>query len=394
MSPEAYPALFHAHPTKTNLNAGTLHPTPIPVLEAANRLRHQLNLAPSNFYWRDLQPLLAQSRQALAGYLNTRPDELLLLPNVTFAINLVVSSLTLLRGTEILVTDHDYGAMSLTLQRWTEVRDWNLRQLDLPFRPDVTPAELLAAVKNAITPATRVLFLYHVTSPTGLRLPLKDVCAFAREHEILTLIDGAHAPGAIPVDLADIGADFYAANLHKWLMCPVSGGFLHVARHRRTDLRALVTSWGWGYQRSEAFDPSPLGGQRWQADLEFHGTADRVPQLVLPDALRFREQLGGDAAIRAHMHRLATYARKVIPLPCASPAHPDLSGPLLAFELPLPPSTPTEALRDRLYQNHNIECAITQAAGKTYLRISTAIFNTENELDALATAVKATIEAP
>jgi isopenicillin-N epimerase len=358
------------------------------VVEAAERMRRDLNAQPSNFYWRALQPLLESSRESLAAYLHTRPDELLLLPNVTYAINLVVSSLSLLRGTEILLTDHDYGAMSLTLQRWTELRDWNLRSMELPFHPGITPDELFSAIRNAITPATRVLFLYHVTSPTGIRLPLKEICAYAREHDILTIVDGAHAPGAIPVNLAEIGADFYAANLHKWLMCPVSGGFLHVSRHRRTDLRALITSWGWGYTRPEAFDPSPLGGQRWQADLEFHGTTDRIPQLVIPHALQLREQLGGDAAIQAHMQHLANHARKVIPLPCATAQHPDLASPLLVFDFPLPNGTDCNTLRDRLYHEHHIECPLTQAAGKTYLRVSTAIFNTESDIDSLASAVR------
>jgi isopenicillin-N epimerase len=370
---------------KINLNAGTLSPTPVPVQKRADELRDRMARDPSDFFWRTSGPVTSASRSALAGYLGCKADELLLLPNVTWAINLVVSSLTLPRGTEVLTTDHDYGSMLSTWQRWAGVRDWNVRTMTLPF-PAESPEQVVAAFREAITPATRVLFLYHCTSPSGYVLPLEEICAIARERDVVTVVDGAHAPGMLPVNLEKIGADFYASNTHKWIMGPCSAGFLHVRRSRRLDLRPLITSWGWGYARSEAFEHvEAMGGSRWQYDLEFHGTADRVPQMVLPEALALRQALGGDAAIAARVGELRAYAEKVIPLPCRSSPDPRLRGALTIFEVP---DCDAIAVRDRMYNEHHIECPITQAAGRQFLRVSTAWWNTEEELDALASAVR------
>lgn len=370
-----------------NLNAGTLSPTPTPVMRRAEALRAVQAENPSDFCWRRTPGLIESSRAALAGYLNVPPGDLLLLPNITHAINLVVSSLTLPRGTEVLLTDHEYGAMVFAWQRWAGVRDWNLRTVSVPFCAAAprSPAELFDRVASAITPATRVLFLYHVSSPTGLVFPLAELCAHARERDILTVVDGAHGPGMVPCDLAAIGADFYASNLHKWLMCPSNGGFLCVARHRRNDLRAMVTSWGWGYERSKAFEDSGNGGTRWQWDLEFHGTADRVPQMVVPEALAFRREMGTEADILAHMHDFSAAARALIPLPCASPEHPGLLGALTVFEVP---DCDPVAVRERMYGDFGIECPVTVSGGRCYLRVSAGLFARNDDLHALATAVR------
>lgn len=376
---------------KINLNAGTLHPTPKPVRERAEELRGMMATNPSDFCWRRTPGLLQEARGALAGYLGVPADELLLLPNITFAVNLVVSSLALLRGTEVLLTNQDYGAMTLAWQRWANVRDWSMRTLEMPFGRDVRAEQLVELFKHAMTPSTRILFLYHATSPTGLVLPLKEICALARERDIVTVVDGAHAPGMVPVNLAEIGADYYAANLHKWMMCPAGGGFLHVARHRRTDLRALITSWGFGYNRSEAFEDSGNGGQRWQWDMEFHGTVDRVPQMVVPAALEFREKLsggGGDAVLFKQIADLAGYAREVVParsgLVVGSPDDLSLCGGLVVFDLP--GKCDPIAVRDRMYNEFNIEAPVTQAGERQYLRVSTALFNTRGDVDAVAAA--------
>jgi isopenicillin-N epimerase len=371
---------------KVNLNAGTLSPTPLPVQRRLDELRRMMMSDPSDFCWRKTPPLLQASRQALADFLGCQADELLLLPNVTFAINLVVSSLTLPRGTEVLISDHDYGAMVTTWQRWAAVRDWNLRTLKLPF-PVESAEHIVDAYRQAILPSTRVLFLYHCTSPTGIVMPVREICALARERDVVTVVDGAHAPGMVPLDLADIGADYYGSNTHKWLMGPCPGGFLHVARRRRTDLRALVTSWGWGYQRSEAFEDSGNGGSRWQWDLEFHGTADRTPQMVLPEALAFRTALGGEAAIAASVADLMEHARHEIPLPCRTSPDPRCRAALSVFEVPTPP-THINTVRDRLYHEFGVEAPITSADGKQFLRVSTAVFNTHKDVETLAHAAK------
>ena len=159
---------------KTNLNAGTLSPTPEPVLAAVTRLRRMQADQPSDFLWRQTPVLLKRSRAALAKFLRVKPDDLALLPNVTHAINLAVTSLRLPRGSEILTTDHEYGAMLYCWQRWAKERGWKLRKIKLPYTTE-DPSEILAAFKNAIRPATRVLFFSHVTSPIWFELLTKQV---------------------------------------------------------------------------------------------------------------------------------------------------------------------------------------------------------------------------
>jgi isopenicillin-N epimerase len=218
-----------------------------------------------------------------------------------------------------------------------------------------------------------------------LVLPLAEICAMARERGVVTVVDGAHGPGMVPVNLAEIGADFYGANLHKWMMGPMGGGFLHVRAERRLAVKPLVTGWGWGYEKEKAFEDSGNGGSRWQWDLEFHGTADRVPQMVVPEQLAFREALGGEQAIREHYRRLGAYARRVIPLECASAEEAGLWGAVTIFEVP---ACDGIKVRDELYHEHGVECPVTSTEGRQFLRVSSGVFNTKGDIDRLAAAVR------
>lgn len=376
-----------ADPTKINLNAGTLFPTPIPIQQAVAQLRTMMVQNPSDFVWRQMPGLLDRSRAALAEYLNCEPIDLLLLPNVTYAINLVIASLKLPAGSEILTSDHEYGAMLYAWQRFAEENNLRLRQIELPHRSE-NPAEIIEAFERGISPATRVLFFSHMMTSTGLVVPAAEICEIARKKDILSIVDGAHAPGMIPVDLSRINADFYGANCHKWLMAPAGAGFLHVAPQRKSMLRSIITSWGWNYDPAKADEPSGNGGTRRQWDMEFHGTIDRCPQMVLPECLEFRKSLGGDESILKRCKSLSTYARRALAavgLTCAVPENDLLNGgALTAFDLPC---NDVIQMRDYFWNEHNIECPVTRAAGKTFLRVSTGWFNTTEEIDKLAKAV-------
>src|SRR5688572_7012032 len=295
---------------KVNLNAGTLSPTPLPVLAAVNRLRGQMARDPSDFLWRRTGPLIERARARVAQYVNCDARDLLLLPNATYAINVVVHSLQskLPRGAEILTSDHEYGAMTYTWRRAAGRVGWTVRQVTLPFQTE-DPEEIVEAFRRAVGPGARVLYFSHGTTTTGLVLPARQLCALARERGLLSIVDGAHAPGMVPLDVRRIGADFYAANCHKWMMSPPGAGFLHVGPAHKSSVESLVTSWGFDYDRANAEAPSVIDATCWQYDHEFHGTVDRCAQMVLPDALDFRESLGGDGAIRARVREIAQYAR-------------------------------------------------------------------------------------
>ncbi|HVT91058.1 MAG TPA: aminotransferase class V-fold PLP-dependent enzyme [Tepidisphaeraceae bacterium] len=376
-------------PAKVNLNAGTLSPTPKPVLKAVTELRQRMAENPSDFCWRQLPVLIEHSRRRLSEYLHCDPLNLLLIPNVTFAINMVVSSLKSDRGSEILTTDHEYGAMMYAWQRQADRNGWKISSLELPHRTE-DPNEIVRAFERAITPATRAIFFSHVTTITGLRLPVRDLCTLARRRGLLSIVDGAHAPGMVPVDLSDIGADFYGANCHKWLMAPAGAGFLHVSPSHKREMSPLITSWGYEYDREEMDADSHWGGSFWQRDLEFHGTLDRTPQMVLPEALDFRTTLGGDDAIIKRTRYLSDYATQRLAacgLARVTPLNNQLNGgALTAFDFPC---QDVLAWRDWIWNKHHIECPITTAARKTFLRVSTGWFNTIKEIDRLVEAIRA-----
>src|SRR4051812_34180349 len=216
-------------PDSANLNAGTLSPIARSVFDAVTDLRRRQAAAPSDFCWRQTPPLINRARASLAKYLHCREGDLLLLPNVTFAINIVTNSLKLPAGSEILTSDHEYGAMRMCWRRFAARHDVTVREIAMPYRAE-DPQEIVDAFARAISPKTRVVFFSHCTTSTGLLLPAREITQAVRARsDALVIIDGAHAPGMIPLNLEKIGADFYGANCHKWIMAPAGSGFLHVA---------------------------------------------------------------------------------------------------------------------------------------------------------------------
>src|SRR5947209_3523442 len=212
-------------PTIINLNTGSFGPLPTPVFERVTAIRQMLAAEPTHFFVRQLPPLLWKARERLAAYLGTVPARLVFTTNVSAAINLVASGLTLSTPGEILLTDHEYGAMHWCWERAARRQGLTLRTFPLPTMAS-SPGEIVEAAVRAMTPRTRLFFFSHVLSPTGLVLPAAVLCAEARRRGIVTVVDGAHAPAMIPLDVAKVGADFYTGNCHKWMLAPTGAGFL------------------------------------------------------------------------------------------------------------------------------------------------------------------------
>jgi isopenicillin-N epimerase len=358
------------------------------VLEAVTALRQRLAANPSDFLWRQTPPLIESARARLAQYLHCDPTDLLLLPNITVGLNIICNSLKLEPGSEILTTDHEYGAMIACWRRAATRQNCTVREIVLPYRTE-DPREIVEAFSKAITPGkTRVLYFSHVNCTTGLAMPVAQLCKLARERGLISVIDGAHAPGMVPVDLKSTGADFYAANCHKWMMAPAGAGFMHVPRESRKLIAPLITSWGYEYDPAQADEPSSGGGSKWQWSYEFHGTSDRTPQMVLPQVLDFRAEIGGDEAVLARTRDLTGYAHQTLSAAGFAPATPinrELGGALIAFDFP---QCDTLRARNWLWEKHHIECPVTQAAGRNFLRVSCAWFNTRAEIDALVLALR------
>jgi isopenicillin-N epimerase len=394
-------------PAVTMLNTGSFGPLPRPVFDRATELRLRLAAGPTDFFVRQVPPLLWESRERTAAFLGTVPYRLVFTANVSAAINLVASSLKLASPGEILMTDHEYGAMIWCWERVGQRQGLAVRTFPLPAMA-ADPAEIVAAAVKAITPRTRVLFFSHVLSPTGLVLPAKELCAEARRRGVITVVDGAHAPAMIPLSVNEVGADFYTGNLHKWLLAPSGAGFLVIGPGNEDRLQPLHVSWGYhpdkyplgesrpiprrlgiGSPSGElAKSPGPDDRDNYGSTprvrfLEFEGTRDICPWLAVPAAIDFQAALGWEN-VRVRIAELAEYTRRVIGncgLPLATPAVPGLHGAMTAFELPAGVSAPK--LRKELW-DRRIEIPVVERPDRLLLRVSHHFYTTESEIDRLA----------
>jgi isopenicillin-N epimerase len=378
-------------PTVTMLNTGSFGPLPRPVFDRATQLRLRLAAGPTDFFVRQAPPLLWESRERTASYLDTVPHRLIFTSNVSAAINLVASGLRLSAPGEILMTDHEYGAMVWCWQRAGQRQGLTVRTFPLPTMA-TDPGEIVAAAARAITPKTRLLFFSHVLSPTGLVLPAKELCAEARKRGVITVVDGAHAPAMIPLSLNNIGADFYTANLHKWLLAPSGAGFLVIGPGNEDRLQPLHVSWGYypdKYPLGEIAksmgpdDRDNYGSTPRVRFLEFEGTRDICPWLALPAAIDFQAELGWDN-VRTRIAELAAYTRQAIGktgLKLATPAVSGLHGAMTAFELPQ--GVNAVKLRKELW-DRRIEIPVVERPDRLLLRVSHHFYTTEAEIDRLA----------
>jgi isopenicillin-N epimerase len=371
-----------------NLNTGSFGPLPKVVFERVTQLRHRLAEEPMDFLVREMPGHLWHAREAIARFLNADPHRLIFTANVTTSVNLIASSLTLAAPGEILLTDHEYGAMHWCWERAAQRLGLTLRTFPLPILAS-DPQEIIEAACKAMSARTRLFFFSHVLSPTGLVLPAKELCAEARRRGIVSVVDGAHAPAMVPLDLDDIGADFYGANCHKWLLAPTGAGFLYLGKGNEDRLQPLQVSWGWRPDRSHLDQRDEFGSTPRIRFYEFEGTRDICPWLAVPAAIEFQRELGFDI-IHDHNERLAQYVRDrfagIKALSLATPAHPELHGFLTAFRMPATADGPT--WRKALWEQYRIEAPIVERPEGLLLRISTHFYNTEDEIDRIAAAAQ------
>ena len=381
-------------PEIANLNTGSFGPLPRVVFERVTQLRRRLAEEPMDFFVRQSPPLLWAARERLAGFLGADPRRLVFTVNVTAAINIVAASLCLAAPGEILMTDHEYGAMQWCWERAAQRLGLRLRTFPLPKRPR-EPGDIVEAMQSAITERTRLLFFSHVLSPTGMVLPARPMCAEARRRGVLTVIDGAHAPAMIPLDLGDLGCDFYGGNGHKWLLAPTGSGFLYVGPGNEDRVQPLQVSWGWHRRPEQPDERDEFGSTPRIRFLEFEGVRDPCPWLAVPAAIDFQEGLGWPA-VRHRIRELGNYVRerlgRVAGLELATPAHPDMCGAMTAFHLPAGIEAP--GLRQALWERHRIEAPIIERREGLLIRVSTHFYNTEEEVDRLADALPSLLHRP
>jgi isopenicillin-N epimerase len=367
---------FHLDPTVHFLNHGSYGATPKPVFEEYQQWQLRLERQPVLFLGREFGGLIRQARQALGDYLHAPPDDLVYIPNATHGVNIIARSLALKPGEEVLTTDHEYGACDYTWE--FNCRKSGARYIHQPIPlPIQSENEIVDEFWRDVSPATRVIYLSHITSSTALRFPVEQVCLRARQAGILTVVDAAHAPGQISVDLQQLEADVVFGNCHKWMLSPKGAAFLYVRKEVQDLIEPFVVSWG--------YNPTPdiMTGSRFVDLLQWTGTRDPSAALAVPAAIRFMQEHGWEE-VQCRSHRLLQEAIAAVcdltGLPPLYPLDSDLYSQMGIA--PLPRIEPV-SLKNRLYDEFRVEVPIIQWQERFFVRISIQGYNTQEDVEAL-----------
>jgi isopenicillin-N epimerase len=368
-------------PAIVHLNHGSYGGCPYAVTLTATAWRTRLEAGPMRFLVLDWQTELDRARASLAAFVHAPADRLVFVPNSTIGVAIALGSVELAAGDEIVTIDHAYRACMNQLKRLAAARGATIRVVTIPLPFDA--GALVDAVARAVTPRTRLAVFDHITSPTALCLPIEALVALATARGIPVLVDGAHAPGQIALDVAAIGATWYVGNGHKWLCAPKGSGFLVVADGAAA--RPVVTSHG----ASPEYGPD----NRLHAELDWSGTHDPAPHLTVPSAIATVAVEGGSwPAVFARNHALACELRRRIVDGLGSAGAPlapdDALGCMAAIPIQLPPGTTPLALTLQLLRD-GWEVPIVDFAHGPLVRVSAHLYNHAGEADLLVAKLRA-----
>lgn len=371
--------LYMLDPAYTFLNNGSFGAVPIPVFEKYLQLQRDLETHPAKVLAEAREEGRARSRQALAEYLGTTKENIALVTNVTAGLNIVARDLRLGPGDEVLSTDHEYGSINGAWGFVADRRGFEYINFPVPV-PFNTPQEVVDAFWRGVTPRTRVIAFSHITSPTALTFPAKLICQRAREAGILTVVDGAHAPGHFPLDLDDIGADFYSGNLHKWAGGPKGTAFLYARPEVQHLIQPLVAGVRWKQGDNDR--------SMFVENVQNLGTRDPSRFLVIPDMLEFLRTHNWPA-VQKRCHELVRQAQqRICALSGKPPLHPDDDQWYAQMAACPLPDTDTGVLRKRLFDEYKIETTMYTWQGQPLIRVSIQAYNSQADVDRLIDALK------
>ena len=374
--------LFQLDPSIHFLNHGSFGACPNPVFAVYQEWQRRLESQPVLFLGRKYRDFEHEARSVLANFLHTRVENLVFVPNATHGVNIVAHSIPLNPGDQILATNHEYGACEYA---WEDVcRSTGAEYLSQPITmPIVSEDQIVEAIWQGVTNRTKVIFVSHISSPTAVRFPVERICQMAREAGILSLVDGAHAPGQISVDLEKIGADWYTGNCHKWMFSPKGSAFLYA----RPEVQALVKPRiiSWGYHASE----TTTSGSSFLDNLLWTGTTDPSAYLAVPAGIEFLQNfLSIELKTRCHQILKMAIDRicKTVNMDSCYPLDGDMFYQMGIA--PLPVHIDADIVKRELYDEFQVEVPIISWNDQKFVRISVQLYNSQDDVDALVEGLR------
>jgi len=363
----------------TFLNFGSFGSCVKPVFERYQQYQLELEQEPVEFITVNGPRYLERARKALGAYLNCHHDDLVYVTNPSYAVNIIAKSIALQPGDEILTTDLEYGACDKTWEYYCKKKGAIYKKQPIRF-PIESKEDFIEQFFSGLTSKTKLVFISHLTSSTGLRLPIEEICAMAKKKGLMTFVDGAHGPAQVPVNLSTLQADIYTGACHKWMMTPKGSSFLYLKKELQHLFDPLIVSWGY----NAAF-PSH------STFLDYHqmqGTRDFSAFLTIPDAIEFMQQHNWET-VSANCRKLtqdnAPAICNLLNAKQPAPVTDDFIAQLYSTEIK---TSEPEKLKSHLYNEYKIQIPVMRHRDKVYLRYSINAFNKQEDLNKLFAAIK------
>ncbi len=370
---------FLLNPDITFLNHGSFGACPKPVFDEYQNWQLKLEKDPVQFMLKTGPEELNNSRKALADYINCNEQDLVYMPNPTTALNTVIRSLDLKEGDEILTSNQEYGALDRTWEFYCKHTGAKYIHADITL-PLVSKEKYLEEFWKALTPKTKIIFFSQITSSTALIFPAKEICDKARELGLMVIVDGAHVPGHIPLDIKKMNPDVYTGANHKWLLAPKGNSFLYVKNELQDKIDPLIVSWG--------YDAAFPSDSQFQDYHQFNGTKDFTAYLTTPSCLQFFEENNWEekkTICREQLKHFSPLIAKELNSHLLAPLSDDFLGQICS--IPIQTNQPYK-LKDYFFDQHKIEIPIMQADKQWYMRTSYQAYNGEKEIENLLYAIK------
>jgi len=374
--------LFMIDPGIIFLNHGSFGATPKPVFSIYQSWQSRLERQPVLFLGRELDGLLSEARKILGEYLNVSSEDLVFIPNATQGVNIVARSLSLDPGDMVLTSDHEYGACDYT---W----EFNCAKTGVQYvhqslsLPVVSDEKLIEEFWQGVTERTKVIFLSMITSPTALKMPVEQICFRARQSGIITVIDAAHAPGQINIDVEKLGADIVFGNCHKWMLSPKGAAFLYVRKEIQPMIEPLIVSWG-----SHATSDTTTGS-RFVDNLQWTGTKDPSAFLSVPAAIQFMQEHQWENVRVTCKNMLRQAITNICDITTLDPLYPLESNFYTQMGIAPLPESNLKMLKTLLYDKFKLEVPLIQWHDRQFVRISIQGYNTLDDIEILVKGLKA-----